>query len=466
MSGFPASDILKLLKEGNIAEAGQLASRAPPPNQSLELFAIAMLRLLEGSVEESTKCLVRAIRQNSVFIASGFYFELLPELRAKILDANPTDWVWLHESLIAMRDRDAPRAHEAAATGLQKRNCEEVRGVRARLFEAYCESGMLIWGESRWRKLQEAVETEMKMAGFVPWVALYWGALRYESDDPGAAACAFAVASSAEYEISHATRGCRSFVPYVEALPSHGRNTSFELDRRSEGSSGVVFAFCADEKYFLKFARNMCMSAVHHRVDSGLHFHLVNANADRIREEVAGWRSDFRPGLSFETSRHVSSSYYASNRFLNVTKLIDLYKSTIVMADVDAVFMNDASVYLKRLGENDVMLSIKGPVDSHFPWKQIPAGCVAIKDNSAGRKFAADIEQYLSKYFEYFPSHDAWWVDQNALSLAYKKFKGTDIKIGNVYAFGGSDRMPFDFAGNSNEKKEKFRELYQRKFSQ
>ncbi len=164
--------------------------------------------------------------------------------------------------------------------------------------------------------------------------------------------------------------------------------------------------------------------------------------------------------FSFETAPYAIPAYYASMRFLKLPFFLDQVADEVVVTDIDVAFRSDPMSLFSSLEASEADLALRiydrfrvvretRPGGREimrypriFPWAQINAACLAVRNTRYGHRAARQISEDMARHFAAVMAsgRKAWWVDQNALFVSYQHMKTwSGLKILNVEEVG----MPF-----------------------
>lgn len=214
---------------------------------------------------------------------------------------------------------------------------------------------------------------------------------------------------------------------------------------------------CALDSYYFKvFAKNM-ISSLDEYGRYGLHFHLINPDKASMSLITLLAKQYWQHSLSFssEVSRDQSAGYYASARFLQLSRILKFLSNDILVLDADMSFSKAPEELLKIYSDcNGVMLKRYG-FPAFLPWRAVGGGALLIRWNEEGRSIAKIISSstaYLNKEFT-SDRNMSWWLDQNALFLASKMCEHYQIKVCGFSS---------DFVGQLNHNYYSKQELFRR----
>lgn len=185
-----------------------------------------------------------------------------------------------------------------------------------------------------------------------------------------------------------------------------------------------IFAAC-DDRYFTEHGPAFINSCVWNR--NNCHVHVINPKDDTLEylESESGItysteRVDTSQFRNFEEER----SYYASNRFLTVSRFLNVVPGVrYLILDIDCVVRDN----INRQDWNFPLGLFTRPNESH-PGMKTAAGMVYI--GNGGKPFLDDTVQWIYKMKRQNHNRWFWFIDQMALSYASKNLqKGIDFFV-------------------------------------
>jgi len=176
--------------------------------------------------------------------------------------------------------------------------------------------------------------------------------------------------------------------------------------------------------YFLKFSNLFCISANLVKLNNIIHFHIIDFT-EECRIHKQSLTKNF-PNLQINYSYSSSNinnpprSLFAMTRFLILNELFELYKSDIIVSDIDVVITDTSNKIVHFMRENDIGIRIR-PHNNYAPWKIYVANLVYFKFC----KKILNIVNYMSNYYFYISDntkHDIWGIDQTCLFYSLYRF--------------------------------------------
>lgn len=178
-----------------------------------------------------------------------------------------------------------------------------------------------------------------------------------------------------------------------------------------------------DRSYFEKYAFLAARRYARTNSSNGLHFHCVGFDP---RETIAGWGLPVEIGVTIDRedlhalNLRQQRGYFASARFLHLSRYIDLYQSVFV-ADVDGHVSRDVALMAEEHQDVDIIMTTKlfepGRDVTRLPWEAVSAGSLLVRATAGGRKFAQQLGAYLHSVVQNGKAHGRpiWYADQTAL---------------------------------------------------
>lgn len=254
-----------------------------------------------------------------------------------------------------------------------------------------------------------------------------------------------------EVEVSKITpfnKGFLSWSSLNDWSSSHGNDISKDYQEFpvKEGGVKCVHTVSADSNYYHKYGRQLILSSIENSFEG----FVVHVNIVDPDEELCTELSDiqaqnpavFSYSLEWLPEEKASKAYYASSRYVNCSKIMELYRCPIFVTDIDMKVHAPWSETLEKYIEYDVCLhSPRDEVDfkNHLtiegrPWS-IPAGYVFINNTPPGQYFSEYVASYILRH--YSPEshfHTNWVIDQVAIRRALDKliFNKVEFSVGRL----------------------------------
>jgi hypothetical protein len=187
-------------------------------------------------------------------------------------------------------------------------------------------------------------------------------------------------------------------------------------DGAADPSLGVVFA-AADAVYFEIFASDCARSLASLGPGRTFHIHVVNptgttaAAMARLRTEhpVVAFRFSIE-----RTAARGDAVYYACARFLRLGSILDRYRTSVTVSDIDGLFGRPTErlpAASQGIGGRGVDLAFFH-IDTVFPWLRCHAALIQVNDSPGARLAVTLLDRFLRhKLAE--PRN--WTLDQAAL---------------------------------------------------
>jgi len=400
---------------------------------------------LQGHQQTAETFAERAISKNPDLVVSNWVIQnVLPRLSVDSRFGHP--WFDLQISAAGFRSKNFDKAIRAAQEGLKKAATSPVCGYR--LLEFLVESELFDKSLTQ-PGIADNLRRQLAEASGVPDASLdlYRGVLAHHSGKRREAAKLFARFSAAGLPLSHFSLGAHSYIePFSDGHQSVG---SVDLLKKAEGD-GPVYLFTADKRYFHQWNEIVRSSWAVHSRDTRIHFHVVGGRS--TLNELAGDIPE-HVGLSTEPDHAAGAAYYASARFVRAAEFLALYRSGLVLCDIDSRFTCSDQAMISEFGSKEAVLKVKN-TDCHMPWRSVTADLVYIGYNETGEKISKSVGDYLRAVFSMQQNESLWWCDQNALAYAYEISKSRVTSFYDIRAKVG--RVPIEFAPNHSAKKEAF----------
>jgi len=295
--------------------------------------------------------------------------------------------------------------------------------VPARLALALALHGMQHMDEA----LAEVEEAERLSPGN-PAVAVRRGAIRAHLGHYDAAERDFALPAASN--VAPQCRAVRFNQAFYDALgtaaggpvPAHSQLMSMGS---TEGARYVVYVGCTAD-YFCKYgivfvnsyaANSASGNVLHlHIVDPHERFHnALSAIANRLPALNLVVTTERAP-IDAATDPGNAKSYYACARFIQLAGFLAHYRKPILSFDVDAVVEAPLDRLLDHVGNRDLGLCLREPVDS--PWWDIIAYIVGVRPTPAALEYLRRVRSYILHFFE--RRQMPWALDQTSLYCVLK----------------------------------------------
>jgi Tfp pilus assembly protein PilF len=388
---------LQALQRGELARARALCDEMLADNSAspIALRLLGLVNMLERRYEAAIDAFTRSVTS-------------LPE---------PGTFINLTTCLTKIgnleRALDSGRAAVAMAPG----------SVAARTALALTLQGM--------RRAEEAlleVEEAERLSPGNPAVIVRRGAIRAHLGHYDAAEQDFAVAAASnDTPQCRAVRFNRAFYDALGAAA--GDRVPERAQLVSMGSSDdaryVVYVGCTAD-YFCKYGVVFVNSyAANSASGNLLHLHIVNPH-----ERFTNGLSDIarrlpalnlvvtteRAPIDAATDPGNAKSYYASARFIQLADLLAHYRRPILSFDVDAVVEAPLDRLLDHIGNHDLGLVLREPVDS--PWWDIIAYIVGVRPTPLTLEYLRRVRNYILHFLD--RRQMPWALDQISLYCVLK----------------------------------------------
>ena len=388
---------IQALQQGNTARARQVSDEllAELPDSPVALRLSGLINMVERHYHRAIDSFTRSV-------------ELLPDLGALV---NLTTCLTKVNEL--ERALDTGRAAVALAPD----------AVPARIALATVLHGL--------RRSDEAlaeVNEASRLSPGNPSIAIRRGSIHAQMGQYDAAEQDFAQAGkSTDTPQVRAVRFNRAFFDSLDATTEAQAPDPTTMLRMGsiDGARYVVYVGCTAD-YFLKYGIVFVNSyAANSASVSLLHLHIVNAG-DSFREAL-GEISRRLPSLNLvvtterapidvATDPGNARSYYATARFLQLAGFLDHYRKPMLSFDVDAVVEAPLERMLDYVGDRDMGLVLREPVDS--PWWDVIAFILCLRPTPATLTYLRRVRSYILHFMH--QREMPWALDQISLYCVLK----------------------------------------------
>jgi hypothetical protein len=226
-------------------------------------------------------------------------------------------------------------------------------------------------------------------------------------------------------------------------------------DGAADPSLGVVFA-AADAVYFEIFASDCARSLASLGPGRTFHIHVVNPTGTTAAA-MARLRAE-QPALAFRfsierTAARGDAVYYACARFLRLGSILDRYRTSVTVSDIDGLF----GPAIERLpaATRDVDLAFFH-IDTVFPWLRCHAALIQIGDSPGGRLAATLLDRFLRRKLA---EPRNWTLDQAALFCVVRALARhhPEVRIADLAAVLGASMADAIGSQGSFEQKRQLR---------
>ncbi len=206
----------------------------------------------------------------------------------------------------------------------------------------------------------------------------------------------------------------------------HGRAVTWDRARtakRLDDAELVQFIAC-DSRYFMLFAESVLRSAARNAgVGIGVHFHVINPDADALNLIQRLDASERPVVFSTETvdlnalSIDERKTYYSCSRFFLLPEILDNYGKMVLVTDADQLIMQSLTSTLETLKAKDVGLLLFEMARFNI-LSLISASVFFAAPTTGGRAFATHTRDYLLGMAA-DRENLSWHLDQAALAVTY-----------------------------------------------
>lgn len=185
-------------------------------------------------------------------------------------------------------------------------------------------------------------------------------------------------------------------------------------------STKPLYTFFGDDIYFRAFSLSILQSLIDNAEEAkNVLFHVINLTdegqrvANLLREIAA--ETGHNVCVTHEYNPEASRTYFATARFFQIGKILDLFKCDIILSDLDVEFIKNIDRYHEYFEKDSLSLVLaQGPYWGFLPWRQVYAGHMYIPNSASGHEFAKLLASYVD-YLWHGHAKPEWWLDQCAL---------------------------------------------------
>jgi len=388
---------MQALARGKTAQARALceAMLAKHPQSPVALRTLGLIHMVERHYHEAIDSFTQSLN-------------LLPDLAA---------FINLTTSLTKVNDLE--RAIESGRSAVSM--APDALPARLALATA-------LQGSNRIKEALAEVDAAERLSPGHPAVATRRGAIEAHVGNYDAAQADFALASKSDE--TPQVRAVRFNREFFDALDNTAENRAPAVTRvlsmgSADAASYVVYVGCTAE-YFLKYGIVFVNSyAANSASGSLLHLHIVNPN-EGFSNALAGISRRF-PALNLAVTAERAPidaasdpgnarSYYAAARFIQLAGFLEHYRKPMLSFDVDAVVEAPLERIVDYVGNQDLGLVLREPVDS--PWWDIIAFILCVRPTPATLAYLKRVRNYILHFFE--KREMPWALDQISLYCVLK----------------------------------------------
>jgi hypothetical protein len=236
----------------------------------------------------------------------------------------------------------------------------------------------------------------------------------------------FQQAQCYSHDLYSVGQGCASvFLPSViPTIPKSAWNNEIIFDDCNiyDKADTTILFFACDGLYFQEYAFLLVASLARFKESLTYHAHIINPSINsadvilKIRQHFP-W-IQFNVSIEFCQLKH-QKAYYASARFLQSERLLNLYQRPLLIVDVDSILEKPMEVISNFAQHHDIGLIIR---DEHFlfPWTEIPALAVYLNNTQKTKEFLQLLTNALLSQLLTEEDKSIWYIDQNALFAVYR----------------------------------------------
>jgi len=293
---------------------------------------------------------------------------------------------------------------------------------------------LALHGMQRMDEALAQVEEAERLSPGNPAVAVRRGAIRAHFGDYDAAERDFALPGASK--VTPQCQAVRFNRPFFDELGTAAQTPAPAPEHlMSMGSTDsaryIVYVGCTAD-YFCKYGIVFVNSyAANSAAGNALHLHIVDphdrfdsALSDIARRlpalnlVVTTERTPVDPAADPGNAR----SYYACARFIQLAGLLAHYRKPMLSFDVDAVVEAPLDRLLDHMGERDLGLVLREPVDS--PWWDIIAYIVGARPTPAALDYLQRVRSYILHFFQ--RREMPWALDQTSLYCVLRMMERFD----------------------------------------
>ncbi len=293
---------------------------------------------------------------------------------------------------------------------------------------------LALHGMQRMDEALAEVEEAERLSPGNPAVAVRRGAIRAHLGEYDAAERDFALPGAANAAPPcQAVRFNRAFYDALDAAAQSPAPEPAHLMSMgsTEKARYVVYVGC-NADYFCKYGVVFVNSyAANSAVGNALHLHIIDPH-ERFNQALSDVARRLptlnlvvtteRAPLDAAADPGNTRTYYASARFIQLAGLLAHYRKPMLMFDVDAIVEAPLDRLLDHVGDRDLGLVLREPVDS--PWLDIIAYIVGARPTPAALEYLRRVRGYILHFLQ--RRQMPWGLDQTALYCALKMMQRFD----------------------------------------
>lgn len=209
---------------------------------------------------------------------------------------------------------------------------------------------------------------------------------------------------------------------------------------RARRDQQPVMVVSANVNYVRSFLLFYARGLAAHTQEGRLHLHLIGER-EQIEKELAELRAtlpEFDVTLSSEPVTLDKAYYFASARFIQLPRLMDVLEGPFIVTDIDLAWRVPPAAFLEALGTDyDVAVrsfdAIRHQVSAHDggqvilrypyvrPWVGVAAGSFVFAPTPAARRFAEVLRRVTARHINACSriQNSHWGIDQNITTAVY-----------------------------------------------
>lgn len=219
-----------------------------------------------------------------------------------------------------------------------------------------------------------------------------------------------------------------------------------------KGSYDFVFLMSCDFGYFVAYWESLCRALMFFN-NSLFHVHVVHSKGV-MHSDFLNKLSQFLKNIEIPDNLCITigeegcegnlKTYSSISRYIILGEILNLYKCTVVVADIDIDFqcLDFNRLYDFSLSDR-IYLRVR---NADFPWHKVLAGFNVFPCHRESILFSENLRNFLLSMF--CEGYDGWMLDQVGLYVVYQKFcsegKGSFCEVTgnpfNISQLSGRDK--------------------------
>ncbi len=220
-------------------------------------------------------------------------------------------------------------------------------------------------------------------------------------------------------------------------IDQEARVPLFFLKSSSKRPSVLTILSSCDGTYFDRFGSGLLLAAERDYSDFSVHLHVINPSAQQ-REFLASISIE---NLAITIEEQVTSphrAYYASRRYQIALDLMDVYDSSLLIADIDVFPAQRFNAIVKIFLQSDIEVSCGRFEKTWMPWNRYIVTKSFFRNTHSSRQVLKYLGCYLDSVYRQVGSYEfLWWIDQNAMYSAIEHgLENDDLKFQPIAKYG------------------------------